>query len=596
MNKNNNEINQKMQNNMENMNINFKGNNNMNEFINNPNNGPSINETFNDFSIFSSENIKQSNIQYKGFNNNKHSYKNNQGNSHNINKGQNKNIINNQNSIINNNIQNNNNIFQNNNQNNIFQDNQIQNFSNFQNSEINGNDNQNNMDQINQIINNNLQINNQNIINDNNFNDNNFNNNNNFQNNINNSNLNNIPNSLLNNNHQSNIISQNYQNNINNNNFENNNIHQQNLNNPQIQNDSNNKIPKPIEQNKYSFSRYTKAPQTGLKNMGDTSYLNAVLQLIGNIRNFASFFVNPKNAKYINENMSDMRLSFIFHRLFTHLYPYPEKQHREKYEPKYLKKMLSEMNIVYNTNKRRNPNELISFILNSLHNELNQLKNNNQILKPNNIYDRNNVIYCGNMNFINNNNSIISNLLNWFEIKKINCIKCNQNIYEFYSYNTFELDILGAYNYKKNIITLYDCLKYYSIPKKQNLYCRSCGVYTQMIISPKIYCCPNSFIFSLDRKNLDNNLLQIPFLINDAIDMTNFVENEISPKQYQLSGIVSYYKGWQKYISFCKSPVDKQWYLYNDEDVQVQHLNVLDLHNNSNNQFIPCLLFYSSIK
>ena len=41
---------------------------------------------------------------------------------------------------------------------------------------------------------------------------------------------------------------------------------------------------------KYSFSRYKNAIKTGLENLGDTSYLNAVLFALANIRNLSSFF------------------------------------------------------------------------------------------------------------------------------------------------------------------------------------------------------------------------------------------------------------------------------------------------------------------
>ena len=398
-----------------------------------------------------------------------------------------------------------------------------------------------------------------------------------------------------NNNIKNQINSQNSHNNQNNNNKFNNNLNSPN-NAQKIQNNKNNINPQAIAQNKYSFSRYTRAPKTGLYNMGDTSYLNAVLQLIGNIRYIASYFLNPKNGDYINSNISQLILSFLFHRLFIHLYPFPEKNQRENYEPKILLETLGRLNIVYKTRKKRNPNELISFILNTLHNELNKFKNN-KIIYPKNIYDKKNVLYCGLQNFCNNHNSIIYDLLNWFEFKEIKCNICNNIIYHLYSFNTFELDILGTYNNKNNTLTINDCLNYHSFPKQQNIFCKSCNSYTQMWNKSNIYCCPNTFIFSLDRKNLEQTLVQIPFFIQEKINLSQYVENPSSPKNYQLAGIVSYDLNRQKYITFCMSPVDKQWYLYNDEEVeQCQLENILHSHNNNNNQYVPCLLLYNSIK
>ena len=64
----------------------------------------------------------------------------------------------------------------------------------------------------------------------------------------------------------------------------------------------------------YSFSRYKKPALTGLNNLGDTSYLNAVLQFICNIRNVASYFVNPKNRDIFIKNINKYQISFSMHR------------------------------------------------------------------------------------------------------------------------------------------------------------------------------------------------------------------------------------------------------------------------------------------
>ena len=91
--------------------------------------------------------------------------------------------------------------------------------------------------------------------------------------------------------------------------------------------------------------------------------------------------------------------------------------------------------------------------------------------------------------------------------------------------------------------------------------------------------------------------MQIPFDIEDKINIRNFVEaKDRSPYQYQLIGIVSFFITQNKYISCCMSPVDKQWYIYNDENVQqIELKNILDLHNCQNSQYVPCILAYKSI-
>jgi ubiquitin C-terminal hydrolase len=475
------------------------------------------------------------------------------------------------NNNINQNIPNNNNfinILNNNNQNISNNNNNIPNFSNNNNNqEIINNDNNQNL--FNNNMNQNIPNNNNFMMKNNNINQNIQKNNNFFHNNQKNNAIQNIPGD----NNQKNI-----QGNLNINNKKNNNL----------------LAPAVPANTKYSFSRYTKAPLTGLINMGDTSYLNATLQIIGNLRNFASYFVNPINVMYIQNNYQTIPLSFVFQRLFYHLYPYPEKHDREKYKPEYVKNVIARKNKIYATNKRRNPNELISFILNNLHFELNKNKGNNQQFNIQ-INNKDNVIMYGCQNYVNKNNSEIFNLLNWFEIKEKRCSQCNNSTFHLNTFNIFELDILGAYSYRKNPITINDCLDLYSFLRQQTLFCITCRKYTKILNKSQIYSSPNTFIFSLDRKNLDQNYLNIPFNLTEKINLNNYIENKDLPTNYQLIGVLSFYVNENKYISFCLSPVDKKWYVYNDEKVEPTNINsIIQLHN-FGKKFIPCLLVYKSV-
>lgn len=474
-----------------------------------------------------------------------------------------------------------------NNQSNLnnFQHNQNQNNPKIPGNNINVGDNMNN---INNIDNNNISNNmkNQNDIKKQNMNINNMNNIN-KNNDINENNMN-IDD--MNNMNIINVNNQNYNNNINLNNMNNmNNMINNNM------NDGNN-----MNNTPYSFNRYKKESKTGLKNIKETCYLNAVLRFIGSFRSIASYFLNPKNINSIKADIALNPLSFTFQRLFQHLYPYPETENRELYKPIALLELLGKLNKVYISQKRRNPNELLIFILNRLHQELNESnkkKNNYKKLNPNH-KDKKNVIQCE-FNNIKFNSTIISNNLSWFELKKMQCTNCGNILYNLFPYNVFELDINQTYMYKikqnnSNKMTIYDCLKVYEFEKKQTLFCQNCRNYYGIINRNRIFSSPNYFIFSLDRKNLDNNLIKIPFIINEIIDLNNFIENKVVPTKYELTGIVSFNKKKNKYICFCISPVDKEWYEYNDEICEHTDLTtVLDL-NNDIELMIPCILSYKS--
>ena len=352
----------------------------------------------------------------------------------------------------------------------------------------------------------------------------------------------------------------------------------------------------------YSFSRYTKAIKTGLKTIGDTSYLNAVLFCLGNIRNLASFFLNPKNQNYINNQIGNMPISYVFERLLIHFYPYPEKENKEIYEPSSLLSVLSKFNIIYNSFQRRNPNDLIIFILNTLNKELNQAKND--VLHLNiNIYDKHNVIKNGIKKFKMTEDSIISKNFNWFEIKESKCTQCNNTEFEFQTFNTLSLELEKSYlniQNQKNFLSIYDCLDYYNTTFHKKFFCKKCNNFFEMPLNTRIYCSPNNFIFLLDRGidfTNNNKLLSIPFQISEKIELGNFIENEKSPKRYELIGLVSIdiKSESRPYLSFCMSPVDKNWYCYNSENSnQIDIMEIIERHNNFK-ELIPCILIYKTI-
>ena len=114
----------------------------------------------------------------------------------------------------------------------------------------------------------------------------------------------------------------------------------------------------------------------------------------------------------------------------------------------------------------------------------------------------------------------------------------------------------------------------------------------------KIFVTSHTIIFSLNRGELGkDNLINIPFNIDEKLNLRFFLEKQEYLSLYELYGIVSITKENNdfKYVSFCKSPVDSNWYLYNDENVQQLDLNNIFILHNARRQFIPCILSYKGV-
>ena len=360
------------------------------------------------------------------------------------------------------------------------------------------------------------------------------------------------------------------------------------INNPQHIEPPQNNVPP-----QFSFSIFKNVAKTGLKNLGDTSYLNAVLQLLGTVRDLAKYLVNPNNEKYFVDNINNAPLSFVIYRLFTHLFPLPEKHDREIYSPETLLKVLANYNQVYNSNEARNPNDLLLFILNKIHKEINLIKMI-YIIKMNHL-NKEDVINKSLASFFKSNKSIISNNFHWFELKTQTCSKCKKSFYYMNNYETLELDIsnINANLNNNGPLTIEKCLQLQK-QKMQKCFCESCKTYYPMNIITEVYSTPKYFIFSLNREgNQNQNLLHVPFFIEENINLQPFIVFKESLMKFKLQGIVSIsiYQN-NKYVCFGKSPVNDKWYLYNDDKVDIFDINnILNLHN-QNFEYIPCILIY----
>jgi ubiquitin C-terminal hydrolase len=242
----------------------------------------------------------------------------------------------------------------------------------------------------------------------------------------------------------------------------------------------------------------------------------------------------------------------------------------EIYKLKSYMRVLNSLNCFFKNNKRRNVNEVLIFILDALHNELRG----------------------------DNNESIISKTVTFSLRNEINCnFNCGCSSCRTTTFNTFDLDISKTYQFYQKDINIYDCLNYWKSNYYPKLYCYNCRDFTPRAKISKIEYTPKVFIFLLERGNdfdQKNKNIKINFIINKEIDLSSYIDEGLS-NSYELTGIVSIYAANKKYICYCKSPIDSQWYYFNDTDVNCISLD--DIINHSYNQRdIPCILYYTKIE
>ena len=557
------------------------------------------------------------------------------------------------------NRQNNFNINDNFNRNNKNINNHIENNNNLnhhhhrQNHENNNNKNKMHDDQNNQRHNPNLNdIHNHNFGNNNNDKkdkwNNNKNNNNINMNNINNNNLNhnmnnnNMINNLINdmnmmninNMKKNNIINNNIINNINNQKNANNNLFNQrnnnfkknenNLNNGNIfgfnQNNNNNRNNSPLlnnylnnfnnnNQNKklnkrtksaniFEVNKFLSPSTKGLVNVGATCYMNATIQCLAHVSKLTKYLLN---LKYINNNISDKNKYKLTNSYIEVLNNIWLNYNINYYSPDNFKNIISIMNPLFAGVQANDSKDLVLFMLETIHNELNKPNNNNQIngIQKQNQYDYETTFNLFKNYFTKNYNSIISNLFYGMYNSMMTCLNCNATTHNVQCFNIliFPLEEVRKYKNKlNNTVDIIECFEYYQkkdIMKDSNqIYCNNCKAMSNCNNKTQLIIGPNVLVINLNRgKGLEFNV-KINF--EEYLDIKNFIYyKEESPSFYELIGIVTHFGPSSMsghFIAFCKSFVDNQWYKYNDTQVN------LSSFQEARSTGVPYILFYSFIK
>ena len=415
---------------------------------------------------------------------------------------------------------------------------------------------------------------------------------------------------------------------INNKNFIINNKNHNNNNNKQINNNinnnNNNKFsinvklkPNPQQEKKPNKNRSASAPKirasniilmsktnaNGLANIGATCYMNATLQCLAHIQRLTHYLLNSETKKKISSDKIKYKLTSAYLTVLENLW---QNKNIKYYSPNQFKDVISEMNSLFAGIQANDSKDLILFLLETMHNELNlENKNINNINNQDNYVDDIQAQYNYEMalkNFSNyfkeKYNSIISSLFYGMFNSITCCQNCNVVLNNVQCYNIliFPLQKVKEYKMKMdNIVDLYECFDYNQRPdliSGKSFYCNNCRTMVDNVNTTKLLYCPKILVINFNRgKGLE---FDVKINFPEYIDIINYVYyKDNSPTFYELVGIVTHFGPSSMgghFIAFCKSFGNQQWYKYNDAMVDPSSFE------EAKNTGVPYILFYSYIK
>ena len=363
-------------------------------------------------------------------------------------------------------------------------------------------------------------------------------------------------------------------------------------------------------------------PLIGLNNLGSTSYMNATLQCFCNIYKFADYFKSNKHlVDIVNKDKNNFKLCSSFKLLIGELWPdnYKHLGNIKAFSPEEFKNKISAMNPLFKGSDMKDPKDLIKFLIDTLHKELNKPDNNTIINSDMNLDERNQLLMFENFckDFIANNRSIISDLFFGVKcnLKQCNCCKIQYFNYLTYSLLEFPLEEILAYKkesynysnsfaFNNNVINLLDCLNYKEklniLTGKNQNFCKSCQKYTDFYMQSALWIGPEILIIILKQDKSFKSQAKIEIFEN--LDLFQFIEKKKAGYIYDLVGVINLIGnfGNRQFISYCRNPINYKWYKYKDSKVsEVVDLKreVIDYTNPYKDSDLaePYVLFYQKL-
>ena len=354
-----------------------------------------------------------------------------------------------------------------------------------------------------------------------------------------------------------------------------------------------------------NFINDNDAIKIGLENIGATCYMNATLQCLSNTKSINNFFLE----KYIyNKNAENKRLSNEFSIVMKNLWN--KKRNGKAYAPNNFKETISQMNSLFEGVQANDSKDLINFLLEQMHEELNVIAKNdnpgdNFTLTVNIQLDPDNLFEYFLQNYKKNYNSIISDSFYGFSQTEVicqNCRKVKYN-YEIFSFIEFPLEQVNIYfgktpfpvNYQlqQPDIDINECFTFHQkgelMTKDNAMYCDLCNITFDSFYVSKIYKPPKYLILILNRGK--GNIYQCNVKFPEVLNLSNYIIGKNFNVMFDLYAVICHFGPSSMgghFIAFCRNALNDKWYCYNDSAVTLcQETNYL--------KGVPYILFYQEI-
>lgn len=313
----------------------------------------------------------------------------------------------------------------------------------------------------------------------------------------------------------------------------------------------------------------------GLKNLGNTCFMNSALQCLLHTTPLADYFLRGLHFKELNLTTRLGSMGYVtlaFARLMKQYW----MSNSEEINPQDLHSIIRKYAPRFGRGTEEDCHELLAYLLDILHEDLNLVKNKPEFQDVECENDRLEEFAQESWNnYLMRDRSIIVDL---FQGQSKNTLKCLQCGYTTHKFEPFMYISLPVPSEKSDKIQLLDCLNEYSkeemLEEKERWTCPKCKMRVEATKKLDIWKLPNILIihlkrFRYDKKSKEKLTTFVDFPIV-GLDLSPIAAGVQRDKPiYDLFAVSNHKGSLDKghYYTFAKNREDNSWYAYNDSEV-----------------------------
>ncbi|KAL1007626.1 hypothetical protein UPYG_G00089240 [Umbra pygmaea] len=336
------------------------------------------------------------------------------------------------------------------------------------------------------------------------------------------------------------------------------------------------------------------ASLTGLRNLGNTCYMNSILQCLCNTPAMVDYF----NKNYYQEDINRANIlghkgevaeefGVIMKALWSGLY--------KCISPRDFKITIGKINDQFSGYEQQDSQELMLFLMDGLHEDLNKADNRKRYKEEENDHldDQRAADQAWSKHKLLNESIIVALFQGQFK-STVQCLTCHRKSRTFETFMYLSLPLASA-----NKCSLQDCLKLFSKEEKlsenNKVFCRHCKAHRDSTKKLEIWKLPPIVLVHLKRFSYEGRWKQkLQTTVDFPLENLELSQYVIGPrasvKRYNLFGVSNHYGGLDggHYTAFCKNAVKQRWYKFDDHEVS-------EISTSAVKSSAAYILFYSSL-